>query len=427
MKRFKENRYFHFGMMLLTVVCIGLAMLAVVLNLDKVLDAISFVMDVLSPVIIGVALAYLLNPLMKFLDRYLYPLLRKCRLQEARAKKVSKAASLVLALLIFCFLVYQFFALLLPQLYESIVGIINNFSDYYVNAEKWLQEFLADNPAVQKYAMDIVDSLYDTVGNLANSGLLTGLEDILKGLTSSVMDVLGGVMDTLIGLCVAVYILASKDRFMAQSKKLAVALLKDRTVDRVLELGRKINRVFSGFIIGKIVDSMIIGVLCYIGMLILNLPYPALIATVVGVTNVIPFFGPFIGAIPSGILILLVNPMQALYFGLFILALQQLDGNVIGPYILGDTVGISGFWVLVSITVAGGLFGFSGMLLGVPVFAVLYMLVKDFAESRLKRKNRTVETNDYLGIRQISDLDHRSAETESVCAGAQAEGTATDK
>ena len=189
-----------------------------------------------------------------------------------------------------------------------------------------------------------------------------------------------------------------------KGKKLVVAICKDKTADHIFDLGRRIHKVFSGFIIGKILDSLIIGILCYIGMLILKLPYPALVATVVGVTNVIPFFGPFIGAIPCTFLILLVNPLQALYFGVFVLALQQLDGNVIGPRILGDTIGISGFWVLVSITVAGGLFGFAGMLLGVPVFAVIYMLVDDFVVSRLKKKGRPVDTPDYYAIRKVEDL-----------------------
>jgi len=242
------------------------------------------------------------------------------------------------------------------------------------------------------------------ITNWITNGLLPNIETILTGLTSSVMSVVGAALDILIGFCAAIYMLASKDLFIAQSKKLVVALCKEQTANHVFDLGRRIHKVFSGFIIGKILDSMIIGILCYLGMLILKLPYPALIATVIGVTNVIPFFGPFIGAIPCTFLILLVNPLQALYFALFVFGLQQLDGNVIGPRILGDTIGISGFWVLVSITVAGGLFGFAGMLLGVPVFAVLYMLVNDFVIYRLKKKGKPVETPKYYDIQNVEDL-----------------------
>ena len=404
MKRFKENKYFHFGAMLLGVVTISILLLAVVLNLEAFGGILKTVGDVLSPLVIGLVLAYLLNPLMKFMDRRLLPFLRKRNMKENRAKKLSRGVSLVFALLVFGILVYEFCALLLPQLYESIMGIVNNFSTYYGSVTRWVMRFLADNPDIQDYAADLMNNLYNLLVNFVTNSLLPNIETIVTSLTSSVMSVVGAALDLLIGLCAAVYMLASRDTFLAQSKKLVAALFKEKTADHILDLGRRIHKVFSGFIIGKILDSLIIGVLCYVGMLILKLPYPALIATVVGVTNVIPFFGPFIGAIPSIFLILLVNPMQAVYFAIFVLALQQLDGNVIGPRILGDTIGISGFWVLVSITVAGGLFGFAGMLLGVPVFAVLYMLVGDFVNTKLRGKGMTTDTEEYQTIKTMEEL-----------------------
>jgi len=405
MKRFKDNKYFHLGAMLLGVVTISTVLLAIVLNLEAVGQILGTVGDVFSPLIIGLVLAYLMNPLMNFLDRRLKPFLLKRKMKEEKAHKLSRAVSLIFAVLVSLILVYEFCALLLPQLYESILGIVNNFSNYYNKVQTWVLAFLADNPTMQSYADDLMQSAFSFLESWATSGLLPSIETIVTGLTSSVMTVVGGAFDLLIGLCAAVYMLASRDLFLAQSKKIVVALCKDRTADHVLDLGRRIHKVFSGFIVGKILDSMIMGVLCYIGMLLLKLPYPALIATVVGVTNVIPFFGPFIGAIPSAFLILLVNPLQAVYFGLFILALQQLDGNVIGPHILGDTIGISGFWVLVSITVAGGLFGFAGMVLGVPVFAVLYMLVTDFINGKLKNKGMTTNTTQYQTIQTVEELE----------------------
>ena len=404
MKRFKENKYFHFGAMLLGVVTISILLLAVVLNLEAFGGILKTVGDVLSPLVIGLVLAYLLNPLMNFMDRRLLPFLRKRNMKENRAKKLSRGVSLVFALLVFGILVYEFCALLLPQLYESIMGIVNNFSTYYGSVTRWVMRFLADNPDIQDYAADLMNNMYNLLVNFVTNSLLPNIETIVTSLTSSVMSVVGAALDLLIGLCAAVYMLASRDTFLAQSKKLVAALFKEKTADHILDLGRRIHKVFSGFIIGKILDSLIIGVLCYVGMLILKLPYPALIATVVGVTNVIPFFGPFIGAIPSIFLILLVNPMQAVYFAIFVLALQQLDGNVIGPRILGDTIGISGFWVLVSITVAGGLFGFAGMLLGVPVFAVLYMLVGDFVNTKLRGKGMTTDTEEYQTIKTMEEL-----------------------
>ena len=405
MKRFRENKFFHLGAMLLGVVTISTFLLAVVLNLEAVGKIFKTISGVLSPLVIGLVLAYLMNPLMNFLDRRLLPMLLKRNMKEDKAKKLSRTAGLIFAILVSLLFVYEFCSLLLPQLYESVRGIVDNFSTYYARAESWIMNFLADNPTIQTYAASIMEDLYSMMMNFVTNGLLPNIETIITGLTSSVMSVVGAAFDLLIGLCAAIYMLASRDLFLAQSKKIVVALCKERTADNILRLGRRIHKVFSGFIIGKILDSLIIGVLCYLGMLILKLPHPALIATVIGVTNVIPFFGPFIGAIPSIFLILLVNPLQAVYFALFVLALQQLDGNVIGPRILGDTIGISGFWVLVSITVAGGLFGFAGMVLGVPVFAVLYMLVTEFVNARLKSKGKTTDTAVYQTIKTVDELE----------------------
>ena len=402
--KIRENKYFQLGMVLLIVLLVGSCLLAIVLNMEEAGRILKKIGDVFSPLVLGVVFAYLMNPLMNFMHRRIHPFFLKRKKDVKKAANLSRALSVIFAIACSFILVYEFFAMLLPQLYESIAGIVVNFSGYYASLEQWVTAFLADNPTIQEYVMDIFSGGFAMLRDWVTNGLLPNMELIISGLTTSVMSVVGVAFDILVGFCAAVYILCSKDTFIAQSKKVVVAVCKEKTADQIFDLGRRIHKVFSGFIIGKILDSLIIGVLCYIGMLLLKLPYPALIATVVGVTNVIPFFGPFIGAIPCTFLILLVNPLQALYFALFVLALQQLDGNVIGPRILGDTIGISGFWVLVSITVAGGLFGFAGMLLGVPVFAVLYMLVNDYVVARLKEKKKPLETPQYHTIQKVEDL-----------------------
>lgn len=417
MKKLKDNQYFQLGRMILIIVCISMLLLVAALNFDVLLRGISRVFSVLSPLITGCVFAYLLNPLVKFIDCRLYPFLCRKKMKKERAFKLSRTVSLIFALLIALILVYEFFAMLLPQLYESILGIVNNFNNYYAAAEKWILDVLEQNPELREQADVLLGKLFGDLGNWLNNDLMGWInEDIIgnlgqffSGLTTSVLSVVGVVMDLVIGLVASIYILWSKDSFIAQAKKIIVAVCKEETADHILHQVRRTNKVFSGFVIGQLFDALIVGVLCYIGMLILKLPYPALVATVVGVTNVIPFFGPFIGAIPSAFLILLVNPMQFLYFVLFILVLQQLDGNVISPHILGDTIGISGFWVLVSITVAGGLFGFAGMLLGVPVFAVLYMLVTDLIHGKLRKKEMPVDTEQYRKLRQVSDLSGSEA------------------
>lgn len=404
MKNWKEHQYFNLGLMILSIAAISIVLLAIVLNLPAVVKGVKTVLNVFSPVINGIVFAYLLNPLMNFMDRRLYPFLLKRKMQDPKAKKLSHAVSLVFALVLALLLIYEFFNMLLPQLVESVTGIVSNLSTYYADAEQWVLGFLDDNPDLRTQVDVLLSKFYDFLTNWINNDLLANINQVFTSVTTSVMSVVNVVLDLVIGFVAAIYMLWSRDTFLAQIKKLIVALLKERTADHLLDLGRRVNQVFSGFIIGKLVDSLIIGFLCYFGMLILHLPFPALIATIIGVTNIIPFFGPFIGAVPSAVLILLVDPLKCLYFILFVLALQQVDGNIIGPRILGNTIGISGFWVLVSITVAGGLFGFAGMVLGVPVFAVLYMLVSDLVSSRLQKKRRTTDTAAYYAIKHVEDL-----------------------
>ena len=223
----------------------------------------------------------------------------------------------------------------------------------------------------------------------------------MSKLTVGISWVFSLVSNIVISLIVSVYLLVSKKRFLGQLKKLLYVFLKPDTANAALSIFRQINKIFGGFISGKIIDSLIIGVLCFIGVSILKMPYPLLISVIVGVTNVIPFFGPYIGAIPSAFLVLLIDPGKCLIFLIFILALQQLDGNVIGPAILGDSTGVSPFWIIVSILVGGGLFGFIGMLLGVPTFAVIYYLVKTFSEYYLRKKDLPTDSMLYCKLEKI--------------------------
>ena len=232
--------------------------------------------------------------------------------------------------------------------------------------------------------------------------------DLISTLSTAFTEVYGVlkvVFNMLVGIVIAVYILIAKERFQAQSKKLVVSMFKPQRANRILEIARLTNRCFGGFIVGKLIDSLIIGVISYIGMVILGLPYALVSSVFVGLTNIIPFFGPLIGIVIGGVLILLQSPMDCLYFVIFELALQQVDGNIIGPRILGEKLGISDFWILVSITLFGGLFGFPGMILGVPVFTVIYALISQSISNSLERKNLPVKTDCYYSIFTVEDLE----------------------
>ena len=219
--------------------------------------------------------------------------------------------------------------------------------------------------------------------------------DFIANITTGVYNVVRAIFNVIIGFIVSVYVLMTKEKFIGQAKKIIYAIFRPRYGNVVMEVGRKADEVFGGFFIGKIIDSMIIGVLCFFGLTLLKMPYILLISVIVGVTNVIPFFGPYIGAIPSAVLILLNDPIKGLYFLIFILVLQQLDGNVIGPKILGNSTGLSAFWVVFSILLGGGLFGFVGMIMGVPTFAVVYYIITMLINHLLEKKKLPLQTSEY--------------------------------
>jgi predicted PurR-regulated permease PerM len=209
------------------------------------------------------------------------------------------------------------------------------------------------------------------------------------------------LLNIVIGLIVSIYLMASKEKFSGQAKKIIYALFKPVRANVIVETARKSNEIFGGFISGKLLDSAIIGVIAYVVLAILRMPDPVMIAVIIGVTNIIPFFGPFIGAVPSFIIVVLQNPIQGLYFLIFIVVLQQVDGNIIGPKILGNSTGLSPFWVVFAILLFGGLWGFPGMVLGVPTMAVIYYIIKKIVEYGLRKRGLREETNCYITLRNV--------------------------
>jgi len=406
MKFKRGSQYFSLGLTILGVLCIGILLWVIVTNFPGFVNLCKRGFQIISPVVYGIIFAYMLNPIMVATESHLLPVLRKWNLKEKRVRSLGRALSVIFSLIVAALVIYGFFALLLPNLVDSVTGIVANMPAYYEKAQIWVQDLAAKHPEYADIINTVYDKVYDGIVTWFETSIVGNMDSLVVTVTTQVFGVVKGAMNLLIGIVASIYMLLSKEKFLAQIKKLVVAFMKRSKADRLFEVCAHSNKMFSGFISGKILDSMIIGVLCYIGMSILKLPYSLLVSTIVGITNVIPFFGPFIGAIPSALLILLVDPLQAVYFCLFILGLQQLDGNVIGPYILGDAVGLPSFWILVSITIFGGLFGFVGMLFGVPVFAVIYMLIREFVELRLEEKGAPVSTSYYYHVNRTSDLEN---------------------
>ena len=298
-------------------------------------------------------------------------------------------------MVLFFFIVGLLIAVLVPQLMESVVMLVKNIQDFASNLEVYIAELT--RVLQQEYHLDpaLYESLTKTGEDILGLGsalLLSGFQRLL-GLTGQLTT---WVLDFFVALIVSVYLLMSKEHFFAQWRKLLYAFLKKETVEKMLYVGRLTGNTFHGFINGKLIDSLIIGILAFICLTIMDMPYVLLVSVIIGVTNIIPFFGPFIGAIPSTFIILIVNPVQALWFVVFILILQQIDGNIIGPKILGSSTGLPAIWVMFAILVGGGLAGFVGMIAGVPAMAVIYTLFKNYVKQRLEQKALPSNTEDYL-------------------------------
>lgn len=292
-------------------------------------------------------------------------------------------------------------SVLVPQLIDSITTLINNAESYYNQIYDWADNLLKKNPNISNWVRLNLERYYQDALSLLTEKILPGAQQMLTSVTGGVISSILGVVvfakNLIIGIIISVYLLAMKEQSLARCCKLLYGVLSERAANLVMRGTRRTDEIFSGFVRGKLLDSLIIGILCFIGGSILNLPYTPLVSVVVGVTNIIPFFGPFLGAIPSAFLILLVSPKQCLIFIIFVIVLQQFDGNILGPKILGSATGISSFWVVVTILLGGGFFGVLGMFLGVPVFACLQELVKHLIDRRLTQRNMPTEAYAYVG------------------------------
>lgn len=368
------------------VVASGLGMLAVLFYFNKIWAFIEKVISTAMPFIIGFCIAFLLIPIVNKVEWFF----NKTLFIKKKMPKLNRALASVIAFIVLAALVTGFFSIMVPQLINSIGSIVQYAASFIRQNTDRINQFLLKYEFLNIEGEELVIAWENVASHLSNYSSL--VFDNVLAISSSVYTL---VFQLFVGIIAAFYLLMEKENFCTRFKKLGYALFKRKTCDTLIYWTRRANRIFTGFITGKIIDSLIIGVICYVGMLIFKMEYAMLISVVVGITNIIPFFGPFIGAIPSVLILLLVNPVQAAWFAVFILFLQQLDGNVIGPLILGDYVGVSAFWIMVSIVIGGGLFGFAGMLLSVPLFALVYAIIRTIAEVKLKEKNLPTETSDY--------------------------------
>ncbi len=410
MNKKKHSDYIAIGLTALAVIAASLLIFFLLYKINTVKKMLEGLIDILMPFIVGGVIAYLLTPVYNWLCRNLdYYFCVKLKRKQGR--KVAKGLAVLLSILLAIGIVAGLIAMVVPELISSIMGLMDSMPGYLERSEQWLDGFLADYGFADGGIQAAYDSFSGDLQSWLTSELLPNLQNSMNSVLGSffngVVAVINVVTNVVIGFIVAVYLLAEKERFSALGKKLLYSTFGAKRGNEMMERIRYTHKIFGGFIQGKILDSIIIGFLCFIGASLLRLPYTLLVSVVVGVTNVIPFFGPIIGAVPCGVLILLADPIKCVYFVIFILALQQFDGNILGPRILGNATGVSAFGVLFAIIIFGGLFGFVGMVIGVPLYAVISSLVGEFVNGRLREKEMSMDTEDYLHLDYVEQDEQR--------------------
>ena len=401
-----DKKYLYWG---ITAFCVIAAAIIfyMALNYITILGQwLTTVFKILSPFVWGLIITYLLCPLMKRMEKHMFlPITQKiAKKSKNGGRKLARGLSVFLSEIVLLVVIAALFYLIMPQLYDSIEKIVKNSDSYYVAISRWVEATLTDYPEIESYAISTLSELSGNLMEWLRSTLLPELGSIVTNVTSGVYYAVKTVYNLIIGIIVSVYILGDIEGFTVGMRRVFYSVFSIDTAQKIRSALAFTDKTFIGFINGKLLDSAIIGLICYVFCAIAKMPYALLVSVIVGVTNVIPFFGPFIGAVPSALVILFVDPFKCLVFVIFIIILQQIDGNFIGPKILGSTTGISGFWVMFSIILGAGLFGFWGMLLGVPVFVVIHAAINSRIEKKLRRSGLPTDEKEYANLDHIDPI-----------------------
>ena len=389
MKKEKFEKYIYFMLAGFGAISLSILFFFLLFKMDTVFYYLKAAIDTLMPFIIGCVMAYLIYPISQAITAYLD------KVTGEKHKKFSQTVGIFLGLLLFGLAIYLLLWMLLPQLLDSITSIVVGMPSMVDSLSRWMTGLLQDNPRLQETANLALKSSSTQLEMWLSDTLIPKAQELITTLSASVISVFGFLFNFIIGIIVCIYVLSSADKLKRQAKMVVSAIAPKKHIDAIFEITYEMDQCFGGFIRGKLLDSLIIGVICFVCVSLMKMPYPVLISTIVGVTNIIPFFGPFIGAVPGVILILTVNPIQALYFIIFVVILQQFDGNILGPAILGQSTGLGSIWVLFSILIFGDLFGFVGMVIGVPTFSVLYFLISKYVFRKLREKEMDTVVEDY--------------------------------
>jgi len=371
-----KEKYLYPTLVKLVVIFFAVATVFLFYRFDETKAVAARLVKILEPFLYGAVIAYLLNPMCNKIEGAALRLLDKRAPGLIKRHRIARFAGITLSMIFGGALVYGFMAFALPNIMDSIVSIIQKFPDGINRVSDWLETLARDNEKMQKLIETGTTMILTNFQNWLENSLMPNIQGLIAEVTSQVWNVFIVAKNFLIGLVACVYLMSQKDKLKYQGKLILLSVFGKKWSGRIREEIAIIDQMLNGFIVGKLIDSLIIGIICFVVLSILKWPYVVLVSTIIGVTNIIPFFGPFIGAVPCALLMLMESPRLMLYFLIFILILQQFDGNILGPKILGNTTGVSSLWILFSVTLFGGFWGLAGMIIGVPLFAVIYDLIR---------------------------------------------------
>ncbi len=394
---------------IIIVVIISILAFVAMWEFDSVVAVINRYIGYISPVLYGICIAYVLNPIVVFFERRLRRrfLASKSEKIRSKSKKYAKGLSITIAMVIGISLVIVLCLMIIPSLLESIIDLARQIGPLLNELVEHFDKFTVADSGFGETFQNLIEGASRSLQEWVTTNLLPTAQSALTYITSSVASVLVFLYNFLVGIIVAVYALTEKRNFVSMAKKVTYVLFKPRHANRIVDTARHGHEIFGGFIGGKLIDSLIVGIICFIFCICTNMPYPLLVSTIIGITNIIPFFGPFIGGIPTTFVILMVNPVKGLIYGIFIIVLQQIDGNIIGAKILGNTTGVSEFWVTFSLLLFGGMFGFIGMMIGVPLFSVIYYLIKTLIDEKAEKRSFSTDDSFYYDVDRYDEEDER--------------------
>lgn|SRR5574344_1413743 len=402
-RKVENNKYYQIGLTAFLVIAASLLFGCIIFKIKEVWSVLGTIIGLFTPFIVGFVFAYLLNPVVKFYKNKIFlKLMKKSKKSEVKKNKVANVLAVILACVLLVGLTVLLFSFIIPELLKSIEMIATNMPSYIMDIRNYLLEKLSYNAEIKKIILNNYDSINDFLNNTINSKLLPKVDKWLVALSNGVFGAVKVVFNTVMGFVISIYYLTGKDGFITGIKKIVYAIFPVKTANHILDNTRHTDKIFSNFLIGKLLDGFTVGFLTFLFLTIFGYRFALLIGVIVGITNMIPYFGPYIGTIPSALLILMESPTKCFIFILFIIAIQQVDSYIIEPYFCGTKTGLKSFWVLASILFFGNCFGFIGLILGVPVFALIYGYLDNKFMEKLDKKHLPTDNETYHKLDRIN-------------------------